>query len=338
MDKNFLIIQTAFIGDVVLVTPLIEGLKKAFPQSRVDFMVIPGTKNLLENNPFVDDILVFDKYGRHKGISQMSRIVGTLRKKRYTHALVPHRFIRSALVAKLGAVPRRIGFNRSAGWFLFTDKVYYSRNIHEVERNFSLLKPLGIDAPLCPPRIFPDSGDQELVSRFLTLRGVKDGDTLVALAPGSAWPTKRWPPEGFIEVAYRLSGLRIRVILIGGRADRLLCDEIGGQVKDRIINAAGRLTLRQTAELLRRCRVLVANDSAPVHLAVAMGTRVIAIFGPTIPGFGFYPYGEGHRIIEKDLACRPCGIHGGMECPIGTHECMKAISADEIIERIVDYL
>jgi heptosyltransferase-2 len=332
-QQRIAIVQTAFIGDVVLATPLAEAVKRALPEAEVTFVVIPATANLVEHHPHVDRVLVFDKRGSERGIAGLRSLVRKL--KGLDIALIPHRSFRSAVAVFWAGVPIRVGFDNSAGAFLFTHTVPYQR-LHEVERNLSLLSPLGVRTERLAPRIYPDEEDRRVVSSFLQ---EQPRSPVVALAPGSIWPTKRWPLQYYRDLTRLLvHRLGTTPVLVGSSEDRALCDEIAAGVDGQALNAAGRLTLRQSAELLRRCHVVVTNDSAPAHLSSAMGTPVVALFGPTIPEFGFAPYGEGHRIFERALPCRPCGWHGGKHCPTGTFECLRSISPAEVLAAVEEIL
>jgi heptosyltransferase-2 len=329
--RKILIVQTAFIGDVILATPLAEAAQLMFPGSRIDFMVIPAAANLLEKNPFVHQMVIFDKRGRQRGIKALLKLAADLRKEHYNLALVPHRSLRSALLVWLARIPQRIGFRRSAGRWLFTHRVPYLQK-HEVERNLDLLRALDAAIPLPAPRIIWDDADTRMVDSFFNdARG-----WCCALAPGSVWATKRWPADGFAELARRLIAETEAVIyLIGGPSDAELCARLAHEIGNKCINTAGKLTLRQSAALLDRCQILVSNDSSPTHLGVATRCKVITIFGPTVPAFGFAPFGDGHIVIEKNLSCRPCSRHGGHRCPLGTHACMLEISVAEVFSRVL---
>jgi len=300
-------------------------------------MVIPSTANLLENNPNIDKIIVYDKRGRDRGLVSLIKMSNIIRREGYDLALIPHRSLRSALIPFLARVHHRIGFNTSAGALLLTQRVAYRRDLHEVERNLKLLSPFGLKAKGSKPEIYPDDQDVKLVDSLLTDWEVTSEDLLVGIAPGSVWATKRWLKERFTQLAEKLTRENsVKVILIGGKGDRDLCEQISEKIGRGVFNSAGRLTLRQSAELIRRCRALVTNDTAPMHLASAVGTRVVAIFGPTVPEFGFYPYGDGHVIIQRELPCRPCGIHGGKKCPQKHFDCMRKISVEEVYKAVTE--
>jgi heptosyltransferase-2 len=333
--QKILIVQTAFIGDVILATPLAEAAQKIFPGSRVDFMVIPAAANLLERNPYINRVVIYDKRGCQRGIKALFQLAAALRREHYDLAMVPHRSLRSALLVWVTRIPQRIGFERSAGAWLFTRRVSYLQK-HEVERNLDLLRLFNDSIPTPSPKIFWDEFDEQMVNRFSN--GNESERWFCALAPGSVWATKRWPAERFVELARRLiAETNALIYLIGGSSDAALCAGIAEQLGNDCINTAGKLTLRQSAALLDRCQILVSNDSAPTHLGVATRCKVVTIFGPTVPAFGFAPFGNGHLVIEKKLPCRPCSIHGGHRCPIGTHACMQEITVDEVFSRVLGF-
>jgi len=334
--SKILIIQTAFIGDLVLTTPLIRAVRKGFPLAEISVLTIPKTADLLGDNPHIDMVILYDKRGRQRGIPAFLQLVRRLRGERFDLAIVPHRSLRSALLAGLSGIPQRVGFNTSAGVFLFTHKVLYRRNAHEIERNLDLLRPFGIYLQDKSPEVFPSPNDRDTAAEFLRRNGIEASHRPVAIAPGSVWRTKCWPPERFAEVAKRLfKQFGKKVILMGGEEDRQLCQRIAEALPSGAgAVAAGQMSLRQSAALLEMCALLLSNDSAPVHLAVAMKTPVVAIFGPTVPAFGFAPWGEGHTVVQRRLQCRPCGVHGGKKCPRGHFQCMKGISAEQVLGEI----
>ncbi len=335
--RKILIVQTAFIGDVVLATPLIKAAKCSFPQAMVHAMVIPAAANLLETNPHLERLIVYDKRGSDSGLTGLLRMIGKMRTEAYDAVFVPHRSLRSAVIARGTGARWRVGFTTSAGAFLLTQKVSYVQSAHEVDRNLALIEALDIPIADRTPEVFSDAADVVAIDNLVSQQGMSGRD-LIAVAPGSVWATKRWPAGYFRTLMSRLVDEGFGVGLIGGEADRELCQRIVAGLEDRVLNACGQLSLRQSAELMRRCRVLVSNDSAPQHLATAVGTPVIAIFGSTVPAFGFYPYGANNTIVEHELSCRPCGIHGRNRCPIGTFECMRAILPERIHQSVLKYV
>lgn len=334
-NMYILIIQTAFIGDVVLVTPLIQAAKERLGTKRLAVVVRPSAAALLRHNPWIDEVIPYDKYGAERGVSGLVALAGRLRKTGFDAALIPHRSIRSAILAWLARIPVRIGFETSQGRWLLTNRVAY-RAVHEVERNLDLLRLWHTETNGYAPALFPDEADRAAATVFLHRNGVSCADLMIGVSPGSIWPTKRWLPERFAGIIRRTEAdFGARVILFGGPEDAALCHDVAEQSGGNPVVAAGTLTLLQSAALVQRCAVLVSNDSAMAHIAAAMDTPAIVIFGPTVPAFGFAPYGKTHRIIEeRALACRPCSRHGGNRCPVGTHECMTGIAADEVFEAV----
>lgn len=332
VPQKILIVQTAFIGDVILATPLVQALQSIFAPCEIDFMAIPAAANLLEKNPGINRVLIFDKRGKQRSAAALLRFAKALRAEKYDLAIVPHRSLRSALLVWLARIPLRVGFDRSAGAFLLTQRARYQEK-HEVERNLDLLRPFGKIPQELKPQVDWDEADAARVAEL-----TKNADSKrvwCALAPGSVWATKRWPADRFAKLAKALiAELHASVFLIGGESDAELCREIQQSAGENCFNLAGMSSLRQSAALLDRCAVLISNDSAPTHLGVATNCNVLTIFGPTVPRFGFAPYGEGHGVIEHDLPCRPCSMHGSKKCPIGTHACMQEIAVEEVITRV----
>jgi heptosyltransferase-2 len=334
--KRILIIQTAFIGDVILSTPLIRALRESFPQSFISFLLIPKTYNLLENNPYLDERLVYEK---RKGFISFLKIISQIKERSFDLAVIPHRSLRSALLAYWGGIPERIGFNKSAGSALLTQRVIYRTDVHEVDRNLSLLSGISDNSSDASPELFPSSSDFAYVRKLLLDSSVSDKDKIVGIAPGSVWATKRWLPERFAEVAQFLTErANVKVILLGSEDDRNLCGRIADLMRDKPLILAGRTTLLQSAAVISLCKVILSNDSAPVHMASAMKRPVVAIFGSTIPKFGFAPYRVDHVILQKQMDCRPCGIHGKRKCPQKHFGCMKEISTEEVFEAVLSLL
>jgi heptosyltransferase-2 len=338
---NIVVIQTAFIGDAVLTLPLIQVVRKKYPGSKVDIVVVPRSRDLFVNHPDIREVIVFDKRGKDRGIGGLLRLARHLQSRSYDLALVPHRSIRSAALALLAGIPRRIGFNKSAGRLLLSATATYRKELHEIDRNLTLLEALSVGPVQRElPRLYPAEADQRKVDRLLIELEVGNPGKMVAMAPGTIWNTKRWPKERFASLAVNFDDAGLEVLLIGGTEDKGICTEIRTLSKSSLVHdASGALTLLQSAELIRRCRLLVSNDSAPMHLATAVGTPVVAIFGATVPAFGFGPTGPFDVVVEtQGLKCRPCSIHGGEKCPIKTFDCMFDISHERVFRSAMEIL
>jgi heptosyltransferase-2 len=339
--KRILVIQTAFIGDVILTMPLLQVLKDFFVDAAIDIVVVPRSAEVCLTHASLNNVVAYDKRGRDRGVRGFIRMAANLRKREYDLALVPHRSLRSALLALCAGIPLRIGFAKGAGRLLFNKRIPYDDSLHEIERNLSLLRAIGIAPPGRElPQIVPGSEAEAEVDGLMTGTGWRRKQAMVAVAPGTVWNTKRWLKERFAELAGMFAEEGFRVVLVGGPEDEELCEQIRrASGSDMVVSAAGKLSLLGSAELIRRCDLVVSNDSAPLHLSVGVGTPVVAIFGATVPEFGFAPYGPHDAVVEvRGLSCRPCSIHGGAECPIGTFDCMKGISAERVYAKAMTVL
>ena len=322
------IIQTAFIGDVVLVTPLFEAARASCPYDTIVAVVRSGCDNVLGNNPFVDEIIVWDKHGGDSGLSGTLSLGKRLKALDVRVALIPHRSFRSALTTLFSGAKKRIGFAKGGGSFFHTQRVAYRQGIHEVERNLMLAEAAGWKSNGFRPSLFPDDRDRTIVNDMLGGVG-----KYCVFAPGSVWETKKWPMEYYIEAGTAFAQRGFSIVLSGGMDDADLCAVIGSRIPGSL-TTCGLLTLRQSAELYRRAEFVLTGDSAPQHLAAAVDARVFSIFGPTVKDFGFWPYTDNGVVIEENPECRPCGIHGHRACPEKHHICMRSITSEKVIEII----
>ncbi|MBA3895156.1 MAG: lipopolysaccharide heptosyltransferase II [Gemmatimonadales bacterium] len=320
-----LVIQTAFLGDVVLTTPLLVAL--ADRRGPVDVVVTPGAATLLEGHPAVRAMIRYDKRGRDAGLGGLWRLGVELRARLYARAYLPHRSWRSAALALLARVPERTGFADGPAAITYTTRVRRLPTGHEVERLLALAGRRTRPAP--PVSLALRSEDEAAADRWLEERGIRAG--FIAIAPGSIWGTKRWPY--YPALAAALEG---PVVVVGGHEDAALAAEVAAAAPGRAWSAAGALSLRASAALIERARVLVTNDSAPLHLATAVSTPVVAVYGPTVPEQGFGPRGSRSLALgHAGLACRPCSAHGPQVCPLGHHRCMRELPVETVAEATV---
>ncbi len=327
-----LIIQTAFIGDVVLSTPLYEAAKKRLGADHIGVLVKPETANLLHNNPNVDEIVTYDKKGKQRGIIEFIRLALKLRNSSYNIALIPHQSFRSALLAYIAKIPNRVGYNRNINKNFFTTSVPYQAN-HEVKRNLSLLNSWKVDTNRLKPTLYPAQEDKFVTKSLVKKFGMAPTEQICGVSPGSVWATKQWLPDRFAEFIKRLfEELGYRSVIFGSIEDRMLCEDIARKSGVKPLNVAGNLSLLQSAALAARCTAFLSNDSGMGHVAAAVGTPVVSLFGPTVPDFGFTPYGTSHKVIEVELNCRPCSPHGGNKCPLKTHDCMQKITVKQVLD------
>jgi heptosyltransferase-2 len=348
-----LVVQTSFLGDVVLTTPLIAELAERGP---VDVLTTPEGSTILRNDPRIRNILIYDRRDADKGIAGFARTVGRIRhaglhgsldstrtpslNRFYEAAYLAQGSFRSALLVASTGVKKRVGFNTSEGRRLYTDQVEYKADRHHAERLWWLSMSSCADAPSreqITPRVYPSSDDDAAAEAFVVEHLLDRARPMIALAPGSAWGTKRWPY--YPELAARLVE-QFNIVVVGGNADVESGDSIVAQVPEGCGgNAAGRLGILASAALLARARLLVTNDSAPQHLASAMDVPTVGIFGPTVPEFGFGPLASGSMIAGvEDLACRPCDRHGPQRCPLGHWRCMREVSSSVVLGLITQTL
>ncbi len=315
-----LVIQTAFLGDVVLTTPLLTALAERF--GPVDVVTTPAAGVLLEGHPAVAEVVRYDKRGADAGLVGLWRLARRLRRRRYARAYLPHRSIRSSALALLSGASERTGFADGAGAVTYTSRVARPRGGHEIARLLALAGEPAV--PAAHPTLGLSTADREAAAGWMRDRAIAPG--FVAMAPGSIWGTKRWP--GYRELA---AAIDHPIVVVGGAEDARLAEEITREAEGRAWSAAGNLGLRACAALLEHASVLVTNDSAPLHLAAAVGTPVVAVFGPTIPEQGFGPRGPRDTVVQlAGLACRPCGSHGPQVCPLGHHRCMVELSVARV--------
>ncbi len=336
--EKILIIQTAFLGDMILTLPVIQQINSHF-KSETDVLCIPETSELLKNNIYVNEIITYDK--RNSGIKGFTDLVSKLRKKKYDLIISPHRSFRSSFISYLSNAVKTISFDTSSFGFLYNIRIRYDKSLHEIRRNLKLLEPAGIkENGIIRPEIFISPVDKRKIDSLFYEHRIKNNEPFIVIAPGSVWFTKRFPEEKFVNLCNLLEKTGVKIFLTGSKNDKKISDFIVNNSGNRnIISVTGNLTILESAELINRARLLVSNDSAPMHIANSMNTDVIAVFGATVPAFGFYPYGKNDIIIETDgLSCRPCSIHGGNKCPVGTFDCMKKINEKDIAESVIKLL
>ena len=316
----------------MLTTPLLTAIRQRLRPRRLAVMVRPQARPLVEGHPDVDDVLIDDKHAADGGAAGMVAVARRLRRERFDLAIVPHRSLRTALVLAAAGIPRRVGFATSRGAWLYHTRVPRDPSRHDVERNLALLLPFGGVGEV--PRLHvPVSAGARAEARALV--GVGGGPRVV-IAPGSVWATKRWTVEGFATVARVLTEGGARVVLIGSSDDAPIAEGVAALAGPGVVSLAGRTDLATTVALVDEAAVLIGNDSAPVHIACARGVPVVAIFCATTPALGYGPWSDRSRVVDVDLACRPCGRHGGQRCPRGTEDCMRLVDPTRVLAAVRD--
>lgn len=330
---RILIIHTAFIGDIVLSTPLIKKIKETYKDSYIAYVTTPVGASILKNNPNIDELIEYDKRNAHKGIKGVYELGKRLRYGNYNIVITPHRYIRSSILSWLSRSPIRLGYDNAAGKFLFTQKIHYDKTKHEVERLLSFIN--SNENKKYEIELFPDKNNIAKANEIWQKNNLEN-KKIIVIAAGSKWKTKQWPIEYFNEIIDNISkNQNLKIISVGGK------DEISLAIhKENILDLRGKTSLLDLAEILKRSDIVLTNDSSPIHIASAFKKpRIIAIFGPTVKKFGFFPWSKNSEILEiNNLLCRPCGIHGGNNCKEKHFKCMKEITPDIVLAKIYEHL
>ena len=322
--RKILIFQTAFLGDLILTSPLIKSVKKSFPEADVSLVVRKGFKSVFAKSPYLSEIIEFDKKG-------ILRFASFLKSKNFDLVISPHRSHRTSLILFLSGIKRRIGFDKSGFAFLYTDIVKHrmEKGIHEIDRNLSLLTPLK-NYPLKvdnEPELPISSEEAEKTVKKFNLE-----KPFIVLAPGSVWKTKAWLPENFAKVGDYFYKQGFQIVIVGSAKDIPYCQTTEESMKNKAKNLCSKTTLREFLSIIKSASLVISNDSSPVHAAVSFNTPVVEIYGSTVPDFGFFPYRNGTYVEPPvELPCRPCGIHGKKECPEKHFKCMKSITPEKVI-------
>ena len=321
--KRILVIQTAFLGDVILATPVVSALKAKFPASSIDILVKKGNESLLSNNTKIHTIYTLDKSkGKFK---EIRTLISTFKKSQYDLVVNLHRFGSSGLIAGLSKGKLIIGFKKNPFSFLYHQKKEHviGDGTHEVTRNLSLINEFTNDT-IIRPELYPADKDFEKVSKYKL-------EKYYCLAPASVWFTKQLPAEKWIELIKTLPKEN-QIFLLGAPSDKDLCDRIiHDSHRSNAINLCGELSLMESAALMKDARRNYVNDSGPLHLASAMNAPVTSFFCSTVPDFGFGPLSDDNEIAEvRNLNCRPCGLHGHKECPKGHFKCGNEIEISSV--------
>lgn len=322
---KILIIQTAFVGDVVLITPLIEKLKTRYPDCYIDVLVRKGNQSLFDGHPYVHQVLIFDK---KRKIRNLIPLICNIRSQSYDYVINVHRFITTGLITCLSKGKVKIGFDKNPLSMFYTRKVRHviskDHLVHEVERNIRLIEDI-TDSTFVKPRLYPSHKDEEVVPT---------GYEYICMAPASTWFTKMWPVEKWCALISKIPD-QYKIHLIGGPEDVTLCETIQARTnREGVIVSAGKLSFLQSVALIQHAKITFTNDSAPAHFASASNAPVGVLFCSTVREFGFGPLSDSGIILEtsEKLECRPCGLHGKRECPLHHFKCSE-IDIDDFLRK-----
>lgn len=328
--------NTAFLGDAVLTLPLLQNVRAHFPDAEIDFYVRGGLAPLFAAHPAVTRALSYDKRGKEKGVLGVLSLARQLAERRYDIWISPHTSLRSGFLARATGAPVRVGYREAPGqalWYTHTVPRRFGE-LDEIERLLELLRPLHVPVVTTWPEIvLPEDSLAKAAAFFADLEG-----PVLGLHPGSTWATKCWQPSSFAEVGARAVAEGAHVVLFAGRGEEAVAHAVRGGITEKVGQAraarvhdlSNALSLVELAAYLKGLSCYVTNDSGPMHLAWAQRVPVAAIFGPTVPAFGFAPRGSTTTLHEVVLPCRPCSLHGPQVCPLGHHLCMKNIMPEQV--------
>ena len=324
--KKILVIQTAFIGDVVLATALIENLHQQLPEVKMDILVRKGNESLFESHPFLNQVLVWDK--KNNKYQNWVGLLFKIRSRQYDVVLNAQRFAATGAWTAFSKAKIKIGFDKNPFSFLFTNTVVHQfseKGQHEIDRNHQLLGCL-FETKVAMPKLYPTASDELAVINY-------QQTPYLCIAPASVWFTKQFSSEKWVDLINQIP-FEGPIYLIGGPGDKLLCDQILQKINRKsVVNLAGRLSFLASAALQKKAVLNYVNDSAPMHFASAVNASVVAVYCSTLPNFGFGPLSDHSFIVQTNeaLSCRPCGIHGKKQCPLKHFDCAKTIKMDQLI-------
>ncbi len=339
---RILIVQTAFLGDIVLTTPLLRELRRVHPGASLWVLTTETGRRVLADRSGADHLLVLDKRWNGSGVRSCGRLLRQLIREPFDAAVAAHRSIRTGMLVRLSGAPLRVGFARAPGAWAYNQRVVWDPEKHAAQRYLDLAGPLGGEPARADPRpelAISPAADRR-VGELLRAHRIPSEREILCLAPGSVWATKRWVPEGFAEVLHASRRLGLTPVLIGSPGERELCERVNALTAGEPAPVlAGHTGVRELIALLARARVLVGNDSGPAHVAAAVGTPVVTIFGSTAPALGYAAFGAHTRVVEHpSLACRPCGSHGAHRCPLGHLRCMREVRPSAVLDRLSELL
>jgi heptosyltransferase-2 len=327
--QKFLVIQTAFIGDVVLATGLLEKLHEYFPKASIDIAVRKGNESMFVQHPFLHEVLVWDK--KNNKYRNLFQLLKRIRAGRYDCVINVQRYAATGLLTAFSRAKRTIGFDKNPFSFLFSDVIRHvfdqeGKGVHETERNHQLIASF-TDEHAARPKLYPSVKDRQTIMQW-------QEEQYICMAPASVWFTKQFPVEQWIALVNALPKT-YKIYLLGAPGDQPLCNEIiMAAENENVENLSGRLNFLQSAALMQGAVMNYVNDSAPMHFASAVNAPVTAVYCSTVPAFGYGPLSDTKHIVEvqEHLLCRPCGLHGKKACPENHFNCARHISIRQLLD------
>ncbi|OGW75260.1 MAG: lipopolysaccharide heptosyltransferase II [Omnitrophica bacterium RBG_13_46_9] len=330
--KNYgriLIVEVNWLGDVLFSTPFIRAVRERWKDAYIACMVVPRCKEILEYNPCIDEIIIYDEKGAHKGLLGKQRLISSLRNKRFDFAILLHRSFTRALMAYLAGIKERAGYTTKKRGVILTHPVEPpDRPLHKVEYFLKIAESIGCDILNKDYEFFISDRERRYIADRLSENGVVKDDLLIVVNPGGNWLPKRWIEENFAELCDALiTKYGAKIVLSGAEKDLQIAGRIKKRMNQNLVIFAGKTNLKELGALVERANFVISGDSGPMHIAVAMKSNVIALFGPTSPALTG-PYGKGnYRVIQKDTGCDvPC-----YDLACDDYMCMKAISVGDVL-------
>ena len=332
--KRILITRTDRIGDVAISTPVFKAVREAYPKSHIAVIVRPYAKDVVDGNPYIDEVILYDKYGKHKTIIGSTKFTLMLLRKKFELAIVLHPTNRMHIITFLACIPNRVGFRKKSG-YLLTKAIIHNKQLglkHELEYTLDVIKAIGV--PTANERLyFPVKRDTEKqIKESLKSMGVVGPDKLIAIHAAASCASKRWPVSSFARLADELIiRYGARIVVVSSPGDSKYAKDMIKEMRHDALDFSGKTTVGELGALIKQCALLISNDSGPVHIAVSVGTPVISIFGRKNAGLGperWKPLGEEDIIFHKNVGCPKCLAHN---CN-NKFKCLTAISVAEVLE------
>ena len=336
-NKKILVFNVNWLGDVLFSTPAFKALRETYPKAHIACIVHPRAKEILEGNPNIDEIIIFDEKVKDKHLINKFKFISGLQKRKFDTVYLFHRSFTRLMLMVMASIPNRIGYKAKKRSSLFLTKriPLPGANMHRVEYFLNILRACGIPCRDRNYEFFVDSQSRRKIKQMLDSAGLKERDLLVVLNPGGNWLLKRWVPEYFSELANALiRDFNAKIIISGSEKDVALAQSIAEKLEQKPLIACGKTTLKELGALIEASSLFVSGDSGPMHIAASLGVPVLALFGPTSPDITG-PIGKGEiRIIHKDVGCQiPCYK---VDCK--DNRCMKAISVSDCLEAVKSIL
>jgi len=331
--RKILVWEVNWIGDVLFTTPFLRALRNRFPESYIACIAAPRCQGILEANPNINEVIVYDEKNLNKAFTDKISLIIKLRKEKFDVVFLLHRSLTKAIICFFAGIRQRIGYSYKKRNFLLTQKARnYSIDVHKIDYFLGLAKKIGADVKNTALEFYTKPEDEHYIDQFLLNNKILPSDKIVILNPGGNWDPKRWPAENYAKLTEELiKKMGVKIIVTGAEKDLDLYLKIQENIKEPIISVTGRTTIRQLGALFKRAALVISGDSGPMHVALAVRAKVIAIFGPTSPALTG-PYGPGrYKILQKDVGCIvPCY---NQECK--SLRCMKAVEVEDVLREAI---